>query len=249
MHLCRGTRARVQSTVADTGDRFFSPFPSSACRLSLQTLETLLVLWQVAESLVIPSYSLRLSFSTCISFVLLLLLAGVALCREPLHRFTFYSAACATARPRTLPSRALSCRRLYHSRPPTAFDRAGLPEFFTTLCVIDDFKNRYSPYTNNRFGILLAISSVGHRRCLGVATKHHQCQLDSEGNSRLPNFFNTPQHTTTINKSQCGTAETPTFPPRRLARPTLHQCFHRVAASMRNATPVPRLRKASYLSP
>lgn len=83
MLLCRGTRARVQRTVADTGDRFFSPFPSAACRLSL--LLTFVVLWQVAETLFFPATTpFTCPPATCISFVLLLLLAGVALCREPL---------------------------------------------------------------------------------------------------------------------------------------------------------------------
>lgn len=72
------------STVADTGDRFFShpSLPSPvACDLSLQTL---LVALTRALKPILPYYSLGLPFSTCISFVLLLLLAGVALCREPL---------------------------------------------------------------------------------------------------------------------------------------------------------------------
>jgi hypothetical protein len=133
------------STVADTGDRFFLtlPFPSVACFYtpSKPSLRS----GKFAKSLLLPTsfgFPLALAFrSFCCSCL------RVSRYVVSLFIGSLSTTACAFARPRTLPSRALSCRSLYPSRPSTAFDRAGLPGFFTTLCVIDDLGKRiFKPY-------------------------------------------------------------------------------------------------------
>jgi hypothetical protein len=99
MHVCRGTKARV---VADTGDRFFSHFPSSRPNSSLQTL---LVFWQFAEGRVFPYYlrlpsalAFRLFCCSCLRVLRYVV---------SLYQLTFHCCMCVARQPHALPSRVL----------------------------------------------------------------------------------------------------------------------------------------------
>ena len=123
MHLCRGTRARV---VADTGDRFFSHFPSSRLRSSLQTLT---VLWQCAEG---PDFPTTFACPSALAFRSFCC-SCLRVPRYVVSLITLlFTAVCASLASLTpYLSRVLSCRRqCLFAHPPHSIELDSRNSFF-----------------------------------------------------------------------------------------------------------------------